>query len=70
MSICLPEQETVELTGKQRRDAQRRALDAMGISYRVRFDGSTMVLRTDVLAPASGDRATEPDWSAIGKSVA
>ena len=48
-AICLTENETREVTGKRRTDAQRRALDAMGIAYRVRFDGSAMVLRSDVI---------------------
>jgi len=66
MLICLSEAEVRELTGKERKDAQRRALDAMGIGYKVRFDGSTMVLRSEVLEPVPSNRLTEPDFSAIG----
>jgi hypothetical protein len=70
-AICLSPEETRDITGKRRVAAQSRALSSMGIPFRVRFDGSLMVLRNDVLAPAPGDRTTEPNWSAIGgKSAA
>lgn len=53
MFLTRPEIE--EMTGKLRRDAQRRVLDAMGVHYGVRPDGSLVVLRDharDVLGVA------------------
>lgn len=52
------------LTARGRRDAQRRELDYMGIPYRVRRDGSLVVLTADV--PVLGTiepklRTTEPE---------
>lgn len=40
--------EVVELTGKQRHDAQVRALRFMGIEHRVRPDGSVAVSKAHV----------------------
>lgn len=37
-----------DLTGKSRSDAQRRALDRMGLRYAVRPDGTLAVLRSHV----------------------
>lgn len=44
--MLLTVREIAELTGRERRSAQCRALDAMGVPYRVRPDGSPAVLRT------------------------
>lgn len=43
--MLLTAREVAELTGRERRPAQCRALDAMGVPYRVRPDGSPAVLR-------------------------
>ena len=43
--MLLTAREVAELTGRERRPAQRRALDAMGVPYRVRPDGSPSVSR-------------------------
>ena len=40
--------EVVELTARKRSDGQRRALDAMGIPYKTRHDGSLVVARDTV----------------------
>lgn len=45
--ILTPEQ-LVELTRAKRSDAQRRELDHLGIPYRVRRDGTLVVLAADV----------------------
>jgi len=65
-SICLSEDEKREVTDKSRATAQARAFKAMGIPFRLRFDGSLMVLRSDVLQGMVNSRPTEPDFSAIG----
>jgi hypothetical protein len=46
--LMLTSEELRELTGKVRSDAQRRALDQMGIRYGVRPNHSLVVLRAHV----------------------
>lgn len=46
--MFLTHDELVDLTNKQRRDAQIRALRYMGIEHRIRPDGSVAVLRVHV----------------------
>jgi len=41
------------LTGRTRHSAQRRVLDAIGVAYRVRPDGSNVVFRRDADEPAA-----------------
>jgi hypothetical protein len=60
------------LTGKQRRDAQVRALRHMGIEHRVRADGSVVVLETHVNKLLGGEiekavrvKRSEPNWSGV-----
>lgn len=48
MSLCLTPEEIRDLTAKERPSAQARALDAMGILYRRRPDGTLAVLRAHV----------------------
>lgn len=48
MSITLTPDELRSVTGRRRKDAQRRALDAMGVRYAVRPDKSLAVLRSHV----------------------
>lgn len=72
MTMLLTDAEIAALTGRRRRDAQRRALHYMGIEHRVRPDGSLAVLSAHVESVLSGGaassrtRTTEPDWSRIG----
>lgn len=42
--MILAPQELIELTGKKRTNAQRRQLDCLRVPYRVRLDGSLVVL--------------------------
>lgn len=60
--LLLSATELHELTAKRRSDAQRRALDFMGVPYRVRPDRSLAVLRThvEVLAGATMPPPREP----------
>jgi len=46
--LTLTDSELRELTAKRRGDAQRRALDLMGLRYAVRPDRSLAVLRSHV----------------------
>ena len=48
-----------ELTGKQKSPAQARVLDALGIPYRRRPDGSIVVFEADIHAPTQ-NRSTSP----------
>lgn len=71
-ALFLTEDEVRALSGKIKRNAQVRALNAMGIEHRVRPDGSVAVLRDHVLkvfdgAPSKAKRkkAVEPCWDAI-----
>jgi hypothetical protein len=62
--------EVIALTGRQRKDAQIRALRYMGIEHRIRPDGTVAVLKAHVeqslgLKEASVIKESEPDWSAI-----
>ena len=70
--MFLTPEELTELTGRQRRDAQVRALRYMGIEHRVRPDGTVAVLKTHVEQSfgetQSHDKVVkqiEPDWSAL-----
>jgi hypothetical protein len=64
--LCLTADEVVQLTGRTRPSAQRRALQHMAIDHKQRPDGSIFVLRS-VLDSASGighsTKRTEPNWS-------
>ena len=46
--MLLTPDQLVELTGKRRSDSQRRELEHLGIPYRVRRDGSLVVLTADL----------------------
>ena len=56
--MLLTEAELEELTRRHRVDARKRALDAMGIPYRVRHDGTLAVLRSHVERDPSGAGGT------------
>lgn len=43
--MFLDEIEVVRLTGKERARSQQKALNKMGVTFRVRADGKTLVLR-------------------------
>lgn len=70
--MFLSPEELVQLTGRQRRDAQVRALRYMGIEHRVRPDGTVAVLKTHV-EQSFGEthshdkvvKQVEPDWSSL-----
>lgn len=55
--MILTDQELEELTGKSRHKAQAKVLDFMGIPYKVRPDGSLVVLRV-YLAPSEEKQAS------------
>lgn len=63
--------EIAELTRKQRCNAQRMVLNALGIQYKVRPDGSLLVLRTHVEKELGGaptgksKKAQEPNWEMV-----
>jgi hypothetical protein len=48
LSLCLSADDLHDLTGKERPTAQARVLQAMGIPYRARPDGTLVVLRIHV----------------------
>jgi hypothetical protein len=63
--VLLTEAQIRELTDRRHHDAQQRALDRMGIPYRVRPDGSLVVLRAVVELligmPAANIAEPEPE---------
>lgn len=65
--MFLSDGEIRELTGRQRYHAQRKALAAMRIEFRVRPDGRPMVVRGHVEGTIgqSGRKTPEPDWGAM-----
>lgn len=44
--MFLTASELAELTGRHRSDAQRRALEALGVPFKTRHDGTVVVLRS------------------------
>lgn len=72
--MFLTKEELKELTGRERRDAQVRALRFMGIEHRLRPDASVAVLRSHVEEVLSGnansktrEKRHEPNWDALQK---
>jgi hypothetical protein len=57
--MILTDAEIAELTRRERRPAQRRVLDALGIPYRVRPDGTLVVFKAYFNAPTQ-DRSPPP----------
>lgn len=63
------------LTGKKHRDAQLRVLVALGVTHKVRPDGSIIVSEAHVerllggVANAKVRTPTEPNWSALAKAA-
>lgn len=58
--MILTTDELVALTERTKNSAQCRALDALGITYRKRLDGSPVVLRATVDAILGAKPSTEP----------
>lgn len=58
--MILTDSELRDLTGFTRADAQRRELDFMGIQYKVRRDGTLVVLWTDLTPSGSKMVSREP----------
>lgn len=58
--MILSIQELIELTGKQRRRAQARVLDALGIPYRLRPDGSLVVFYESLPHAAAQNKQASP----------
>jgi hypothetical protein len=70
MTTFLEPAEVASLTGYQRRTAQVKALQAMGIPYWVRCDGTPAVLRSTIEAQqpqqsSMRSATTQPDWGAL-----
>lgn len=72
--MFLTKDEVIELTGKKQRSAQAAVLNALGITYKVRPDGSLVILRSHVeqklgivpAKPVLDPRLTwEPNWDAF-----
>lgn len=59
-SMFLSHNEVVVLTGRRRFRAQVRALNMMGISYRIRPDGRPLVLRSSLESPVRTSRSSGP----------
>ena len=55
----------IQLTGKRRHSAQRLALDAMGVPYRVRPDGCVIVVAADLEHRPSHPPPITPNWAAL-----
>ncbi|MCI1005191.1 DUF4224 domain-containing protein [Herbaspirillum sp. C7C8] len=58
--MFLTEEELLELTGKQRPRSQQKALNQMGIPFRVRADGKTLVHRETILQLFSVKQTSRP----------
>lgn len=61
MSLALTPDELVEVTGRTRHKAQAEALTAMGIPYRLRPDGSPLVLRVHVIHETTEKKQASPE---------
>ena len=72
--IFLTEEEIRTLTHRKRRDSQAQALRGMGISHKMRPDGSLAVLRSHIEKVLDGTteksrfKEWQPDWSSIRAS--
>lgn len=64
--MILTDDELRELTGKKFRSAQAQVLRYMGIDFRMRPDGSLVVLRCQLEAQEpKRKKPIEPNWDAI-----
>ena len=57
VSAILSDAELVELTKRKRKRAQCKTLDALGVPYRRRPDGSPVVFRSSMVQDQGGKRA-------------
>lgn len=71
-SMFLDTDEIINLTNRKRRAAQKIMLNALGIQYKTRADGSIAILRSHVEKEFGGtdnekkkQRIIEPDWDAM-----
>lgn len=70
-SMFLTDEELISLTQKKRQGSQRKVLNAMGVTHKVRPDNSIAVLRSHVEQVFGGivtppkRRPTEPNWEAL-----
>ena len=64
--MFLTSADVIRLTGKQRFSAQRRALDALGITYTVALTGEPLVREGDLDAAPEKRRNRGPRWDLIG----
>lgn len=67
MSLCLTNDEIIEVTHYKKYSAQRRALNGMGIDYKVRPDGTIAVFRDSYNAAlqARKPKRVEPNWEKV-----
>lgn len=66
--LCLSRDELIEVTNRKYFTAQRKALNAMGIEFKIRPDGSLMVKRSDYDTPArpqTAKKRVEPNWGGL-----
>lgn len=70
--MFLTPEELIELTNRQQRAAQHTVLNALGITHKVRPDGSIAVLRAHVEKEFGGaptgnkvKKQQEPNWDAL-----
>jgi len=70
--MFLNEKDVADLTKRKRAKAQQKQLNAMGIQYKVRADGSLVVLHAHVERllgaverPPSPRSVREPNWEAL-----
>lgn len=73
MSMFLTGDEIIDLTGKKRRSAQMKELNSLGITHKVRGDGSLVVLRSHIENELDGKsrvslesvKDTQPNWEGM-----
>lgn len=66
MSICLSNDEIYDLTHRKKYSAQRRALNKMGVDFKVRPDGTVAVLRELAFSsPMRKPKRIEPNFDAV-----
>lgn len=70
-AVFLDDSEISQMTRRKRRDAQRVMLNALGIQYMVRADGSFLISRSHVEKMLGGSETErkgknlEPNWEAM-----
>lgn len=72
--MCLTEEEIVELTKRVQHRSQRTVLNALGITYKVRPDGTLVVARDHALQVLgvkeikTKTKDKEPNWGALANA--